>query len=265
MSHPKQIKKSRADELIVLANVAETRNKAQAFIMTSKVEFLDKKNVWRLVEKAGQQLPGDAQFRIIGEIDQDVGRGAKKLRGAIDYWPDLKAKIAGASCLDIGASTGGFSQVLLELGASSVACLDVGTNQLHEKIRNDAKVKSFEQTHVLKVDQQFWDDQGVETPFAVMVTDLSFISVIKVIEHAAEWLKDGGSWVILVKPQFELDASKTPKGIVVDDVHRQEALERVKMSVAKSTGLQVKDSIDCPLEGAKGNREFFLWVEKHIF
>lgn len=232
--------------------------------MTSKVEFKDKSGNWKILEKAGQQIPSDSELRLVGEIDNDVGRGAKKLRGSIDYWSSLKNKIAGSACLDIGSSTGGFTQVLLECGASSVVCVDVGTHQLHEKIRNDKRVKTFEQQHVLKIDRDFWNSNNVELPFKCIVTDLSFISVTKVLEHAVDWLQDGGDWLILVKPQFELDPSKTPNGIVTAEEDRKEALEKVIRSVENIKGLKVKDSMDCPLPGSKGNREYFLWVEKHL-
>lgn len=254
--------KSRADERLGQLSLVESRNKAQALIMRQKVEFYDQKtSTWKRVEKSGQQIPSDAAMRITGEEDQYVGRGAYKLLQALEEWPQIKTQ--GLRCLDIGSSTGGFTQVLLEKGAEFVLALDVGTNQLHEKLRSDSRVFSLEKQHVLKMDQARWKELNLEPSFDVIVSDLSFISLTKIIAHVWPWLAPGGHWVMLVKPQFELDPSKVPKGIVRDEKHRQEALEKVKASIFECSGAHVCATVDCKTQGTEGNTEFLLWATKN--
>ena len=173
--------KLRADELVVKKGLVESRSKAQALIMAEEI-LLARTDasggvVWEPVQKAGQSLPEDAQLKLKHEGPQDVGRGALKLRGAFDQWPELFRMCEGALALDVGSSTGGFTQVLLEKGAARVVALDVGTHQLHESLRKDSRVLSLEQTHVLKVEAADWKGHGIELPFGFVVMDVSFISV----------------------------------------------------------------------------------------
>jgi 23S rRNA (cytidine1920-2'-O)/16S rRNA (cytidine1409-2'-O)-methyltransferase len=209
--------KKRVDELMLERGLVDTRSKAQSFIMQGAVEYLKAgESTWRLVEKAGLALrPSDVELRFrAGTQNQDVGRGAQKLRGALDQWTAINVQAALA--LDLGSSTGGFTQVLLERGATSVVAMDVGTHQLHEKLRADPRVVVMEQTHVLKVDEDFWQDKKATPPFDVIVTDLSFISLTKIIPHVTPWLKKSGHWILLIKPQFEVGPKKAPGGIVKD-------------------------------------------------
>jgi 23S rRNA (cytidine1920-2'-O)/16S rRNA (cytidine1409-2'-O)-methyltransferase len=253
--------KVRADERLVALSLVESRNKAQALIMRNKVEFYDEKNAtWKAVEKAGHQILHHSSMRIVGEDDRYVGRGAYKLLQALKTWPEIL--VSGARCLDIGSSTGGFTQVLLEYGAEHVVALDVGTNQLHEVLRNDSRVLSVEKQHILKVDEARWAELQVQIPFDVFVSDLSFISVTKVIPHVWPWLKRGGHWVLLAKPQFELEPAKVPRGIVKDQKHRKEALDKVKNSILSCTGAKICAAVDCETQGAEGNTEYLVWVTK---
>lgn len=253
--------KVRADERLVALSLVESRNKAQAFIMRGKVEFFEERSAsWKAIEKSGQQIPEAAAMRLIGEEDKYVGRGAYKLLQALNTWTEIP--VQGARCLDIGSSTGGFTQVLLEKGAQHVVALDVGTNQLHERLRGHAQVLSLEKQHVLKMDDARWAEVGVVPRFDILVSDLSFISLTKIIAHAWPWLKPGGSWVMLVKPQFELEPSKVPKGIVKDPKHRKEALDKVVGSILSCAGAVMGASVDCQTQGTEGNTEYLLWVKK---
>lgn len=253
--------KKRADELVFAQGLAETRNKAQALIMASKIQWINGEKL-ETVKKPGQQFSVDVQFQISGAVDNDVSRGAKKLRGALLDWPEIKKQISSGQCLDIGASTGGFTQVLLECGAKKVLDVDVGTHQLHERIRRDPRVYCVEKQHVLKIDDTFWRETKIDPFFEVIVTDVSFISVTKLVDFVASCLKPGASWLVLVKPQFELDASKAPGGIVKEELYRKMALENVLDKIAENATLEVVASADSKLAGVKGNLEFFLWVKK---
>lgn len=256
-------KKLRADQLLVEQKKVETRSKAHALILAGCVEYLSPKG-WQKVSKAGDQLIMETEFRIDDPNLKDVGRGAQKLRGAFVNWPELEAITQGAIALDIGSSTGGFTQVLLEKGAKLVAALDVGTHQLHEKLRNDSRVLSLEQTHVLKIDENFWKDKlkNFDFPFRILVMDVSFISSTKIISHAKNWLSSGGYWVILVKPQFELEPKKLARGIVKEASFRQEALDNV-IKLANELGcFKVVGQSESPITGTDGNVEYLLCLKK---
>jgi len=257
--------KIRADELLLKLALVETRSKAQSFILQGWVEFrsiISKDLLWRKVEKAGQALvESETEIRLTEEaLPKDVGRGAQKLRGAFAHWKQIP--LQGLRGLDIGSSTGGFTQVLLEYGVSVVFAMDVGTHQLHERLRNDPRVIVFEQTHVLKVDEHFWKEKKIEASFDIIVTDVSFISLTKIIPHAAQWLKVKGSWVLLIKPQFEVGPQKAPQGIVREEKYRLEAVTMIRNVVEETKGLRWKEVIQSPLKGADGNVEFLAWIEK---
>lgn len=172
------IKKFRADELIFKAGLTETRTKAQAVIMTGDVEYhiptsqtSDSIN-WSPVKKSGQNLPTNTMFRLKTSAKLDVGRGALKLREAFSMWSPRGLSAENKTCLDIGSSTGGFTQVLLENNAAHVVALDVGTHQLHEKIRSNPKVLSLENQHILKITDQVWLKNKVHVPFDLMVMEI---------------------------------------------------------------------------------------------
>ncbi len=181
---------------------------------------------------------------------------------AFEVWPEILERTQDSVTLDIGSSTGGFTQVLLEKGARLVVALDVGTHQLHEKLRDDLRVLSLEQTHVLKVDDVFFKSKNLEFPFSLLVMDVSFISSTKVLRHAYDWLARGGYWVILVKPQFELEPKKLMRGIVKKPEYRLEALESV-IKLANELGcFKVIGHCESPITGADGNVEYLLCLKK---
>jgi 23S rRNA (cytidine1920-2'-O)/16S rRNA (cytidine1409-2'-O)-methyltransferase len=254
--------KLRADEWLVHLGLVESRSKASALIMAGSVLMKRREDLpWEPVPKPGIRLAEGVGFQINDPTQKDVGRGATKLRGALDVWKTLS--IQGAHALDIGSSTGGFTQVLLERGASSVLAMDVGTHQLHEKLRSDERVFSWEKTHVLHLNPEDWQKSPLKPPFDVIVTDVSFMSSTKLPSVVADWLKPQASWILLVKPQFEVGPKKAPKGIVKEESYRQEAIEGVRLSVAKVPNLVWNQIIESPISGGDGNKEYFAWIQKN--
>ena len=164
--------------------------------------------------------------------------------------------------MDIGSSTGGFTQVLLEAGAQNVVALDVGTHQLHERLRVNPKVVSLENTHVLRIEENFFREKNIALPFDLIVTDVSFISVKKILKHAAEWLVNGGYWIVLVKPQFELEPKKVPKGVVKNPEFRKQALQGVITLATELGCFRVLGQCESPIRGAEGNVEYLVCLQK---
>ncbi len=258
--------KIRADEALVLQKLVENRSKAQALIMQGKVfKWDERQNKNVKVEKAGQAVQIEDKFEIENPFPLDVGRGALKLRAAFNFWPELKTHTEKALALDIGASTGGFTQVLLENGAQKVVALDVGRNQLHERLKSDPRVLNLEKTHILEVQESLWTDHQIQIPFDIIVSDLSFISLKNIIPKAFPWLKKGGRWLLLVKPQFELDAKKVPKGVVKKDEDRILALNKILNVVQEQSEILDYEHQECPIAGGEGNREFLLILRKKSF
>ncbi|MEO5668610.1 MAG: TlyA family RNA methyltransferase [Bdellovibrionota bacterium] len=261
-----KIAKLRADELVVKLGLVESRSKAQAFIMAGEILWARKdsngETRWETVSKAGQALPEDSELRLKHDGPQDVGRGAQKLRKAFEVWPELSHDVQGHLGFDIGSSTGGFTQVLLEKGAARVVALDVGTHQLHERLRQDPRVLSLEQTHVLKVETADWAGFGVELPFRILVTDVSFISVTKILAHAARWMAPGAAWIVLVKPQFELDRARVPRGIVREEADRQDAIRRVRIACEETGILTWCSLVESPIQGGDGNIEYLAYIRR---
>jgi 23S rRNA (cytidine1920-2'-O)/16S rRNA (cytidine1409-2'-O)-methyltransferase len=258
--------KIRADELVVKAGLAESRSKAQALIMAGEILLArtdaSGNKTWEPVQKAGQAVVEDSELKLKHEGPQDVGRGALKLRGAFDQWPEVLERARGALGLDVGSSTGGFTQVLLEKGAARVVALDVGTHQLHERLRRDPRVLSLEQTHILKTEAADWKRHGVELPFGIVVMDVSFISVTRILGHVAPWMEPGAPWIVLVKPQFELDRSRVPKGIVREDSDRKEAIRRVRQACEETGLLTWCGLIESPIQGGDGNIEYLAYIRR---
>jgi 23S rRNA (cytidine1920-2'-O)/16S rRNA (cytidine1409-2'-O)-methyltransferase len=249
--------KVRLDDQLVSLGLAETKTKAQALVLAGQVE-LWREGRWIVQWKAGHPIASDSQLRVL-QPDHDVGRGAKKLRGALrDFGLDLKGL---SWALDVGASTGGFTQVLLEEGLSDVVSLDVGTHQLHERLRRDPRVHVFEQTHVLQIDSAFWQKSQIPLPFDLAVMDVSFIGVRKILDHVHSWLKPQACFLVLVKPQFELGPDFVVGGIVEDPDLQQKAVDDVEQHVRAKGLYSVRGRVPSQIRGAEGNQEFFLWLE----
>ena len=181
-----------------------------------------------------------------------VSRGAHKLLAALDAFP---IEIGGRRAIDVGSSTGGFTEVLIESGADSVVAVDVGRAQLHERLRGHPRVRSMERTNIRDA-----DPADVGAPFDVVVADLSFISLCTVAEHLSALTRKASDLVILIKPQFESDRASIGRGGVVRDASvRENAVDRVVACLA-AAGIRAQGLIESPLKGADGNIEYLLWA-----
>lgn len=236
--------RKRADKLLVELGLAETRSQARALIMAGRV-WLDE----RRVEKAGELVPEDAPLRVTAE-PRYVSRGGEKLEYALKRFG---IAVTGLICADFGASTGGFTDALLQHGAKRVYALDVGYGQLHYRLRSDPRVVVMERTNVRYLER-------LPEPIDLVTIDVSFISLGLVLPAAWRVLKAGGRVIALVKPQFEAGRGQVGKGGIVRDpsVHR-EVLEKVS-ATAKEIGFAVQDLCRSPLLGAEGNVEFLLFL-----
>jgi 23S rRNA (cytidine1920-2'-O)/16S rRNA (cytidine1409-2'-O)-methyltransferase len=240
-------KKERADILLLKSGLAETRHKAQALILSGQVFSGD-----RRVEKAGEFFASDAKITVRENLCPYVSRGGLKLEGAIS---DFNIDVHGLSCIDIGSSTGGFTDCLLKNGASRVIAIDVGHNQLHFKLRQDERVYSMEGYNVRYLKRE-------DLPFIpeLAVIDVSFIS-LKLILQAVKAALPSLRVVALVKPQFEAGKGKVGKGGVVrDETVKMEVLYAIKEEAIK-LGFSVINETKSSLKGPKGNEEFFLHLE----
>ena len=237
--------KTRADQLLVDRGLAESRARAQALILAGLVFSGERK-----LEKAGQPLPEDAPLEVRGRDHPWVSRGGIKLAFALDHfgWD-----VAGAVALDVGASTGGFTDVLLQRGAARVYAVDVGTNQLAWKLRSDPRVLSHERTNA-----RYLTGEVVTEPVDLIVCDASFISLAKVLDRALDMAKPGGRLIALIKPQFEAARAEVGKGGVVRD---SEVHARVCTAAAgwlRNRGWTIDGVEPSPITGPEGNVEFLI-------
>jgi 23S rRNA (cytidine1920-2'-O)/16S rRNA (cytidine1409-2'-O)-methyltransferase len=229
--------KKRLDVLLVERGLAESRSQAQALVLAGRVPGF---------EKPGAQVD-DSSAVSVEQPARFVSRGGEKLAHGLDA---LGVDPGGRDALDLGASTGGFSDVLLQRGATRVIALDVGYGQLHPRIREDSRVTVIERTNAREL---------TELPFApeLVVADLSFISIRKALPPALAVARPGWEAVVLVKPQFEAGRSDAPKGVVRDPaVHARVLRETAEAALA--WGAETRGIVDSGLPGPKGNREFFL-------
>jgi 23S rRNA (cytidine1920-2'-O)/16S rRNA (cytidine1409-2'-O)-methyltransferase len=237
--------KTRLDRLLVDRGLVESREKAQALILAGEVFCQGQKAV-----KAGQSVAGDAEVEVRARPPY-VGRGGFKLAAALRHF---EIPVSGAACLDIGSSTGGFTDALLQAGAARVHAVDVGAGQLDWKLRTDARVMLHEGINARHLR---FEDIGERVDLAVC--DVSFISVTLILPAAVPLLKPDGRMVILVKPQFEAGRGQVGKGGIVRDpeIHRA-ACERVERAV-RDFGFQAA-LLDSPILGTEGNKEFLLYA-----
>ncbi|MBI1898901.1 MAG: TlyA family RNA methyltransferase [Acidobacteria bacterium] len=236
--------KKRIDQLLVERGLAESRQKAQALILAGQVFVADQK-----VEKAGQPVPTDAQIRVAGR-PLYVSRGGPKLAAALDHFG---IGPGGRVCLDIGASTGGFTDCLLQRGAARVYAVDVGAGQLDWRLRTDPRVRLIEHCNA-----RYLRPEDIGEPCDLAVCDVSFISATLIVPVIPPLLRESGEMVILVKPQFEVGREQVGKGGVVRDpeLHRA-ACARVQAAV-EAVGFRTR-IMASPIPGAEGNREFLLY------
>ncbi len=241
--------RTRLDKLVLERGLAPTREKAQALILAGQIHLNG-----RRADKAGMPVPADARVELVGEPPRYVSRGGIKLEGALE---DFSLDPTGKICLDIGSSTGGFTDCLLQHGAARVYAVDVGKGQLDWKLRQDARVVVRE-----GINARHLTPEDIGEPVDWVTLDVAFISVAKILPAALACARPGATFLILVKPQFELSQKQVGKGGIVRDpaLHR-EAVEKVTQA-AVEVGLgeiQVRES---RLPGAEGNREFFLCARR---
>ena len=243
------VEKKRLDVLLIEKGLEESRSKAAARIMAGQVVVND-----QMIDKPGTQVKSDAHIRLKGKGLPFVSRGGLKIEGAFSHWP-IQAQ--NRICLDVGSSTGGFTDFLLQKGAQKVFAVDVGYGQLHWKLQTDDRVINMERTHILKTTPNDYDG----TP-DLCVMDVSFISVAKILPHLQTLLAPKAELVILVKPQFELSAAEVGKGGIVRDAEkRQKALKSV-CDKALELNLEIVGHIESPIQGAEGNIEFLLYLKR---
>lgn len=234
--------KERADKLLVAKGLVATRSQAQSYINLKNV-FAN--NI--LVTKTGELFDDETIFEV--RVDkQYVGRGALKLKGALEYF---KCSIQDQVVMDVGASTGGFTEILLDAGAQKIFAIDVGTDQLAEKIRTDPRVVNLEKTHILEL-------QTLPSKVDGVVMDLSFISVTKIIPHLAQHFTP--DWmIILVKPQFEVGPEGVNhNGIVKSEQLREQAKKNI-VKIGEATGMKCRGEMPSPIEGKAGNKEYLIY------
>jgi 23S rRNA (cytidine1920-2'-O)/16S rRNA (cytidine1409-2'-O)-methyltransferase len=245
--------KVRLDKLILQRGLASSRERAQALVLAGRVLVNEQK-----VEKAGASVDDEAVLRILGDEMPYVSRGGLKLARAIEHW---RIEVQGKVCLDIGTSTGGFTDCLLQSGAAQVIAVDTGYGQIDMKLRNDPRVRLLEKTNARYLTpEQLWPDERASA-ISLVVMDVSFISatlVLPVVVRCARAVPGGFELVVLVKPQFEVGRENVGKGgIVRDPEAQQSAVQRVRATVAELGGVEV-EVIESPILGTEGNREFLL-------
>jgi 23S rRNA (cytidine1920-2'-O)/16S rRNA (cytidine1409-2'-O)-methyltransferase len=244
-----KISKFRLDSLLVERGLAENRERAQALILSGAVLVDD-----RPVDKVGTPIPAAAVIRIRGEVNPYVSRGGLKLRGALDA---LGVSAAGLVALDVGASTGGFTDHLLQAGAAKVYAVDVGYGQLAWKLREDPRVVNIERTNI-----RHYDGAGITDGIDLAVLDASFISLKLIIPPVLRLIKGGALLVALIKPQFEVEKGEVGNhGVVREPALHQRVLAEIE-AFCRGLGLTVLGICESPLTGPAGNREFFICLRK---
>jgi 23S rRNA (cytidine1920-2'-O)/16S rRNA (cytidine1409-2'-O)-methyltransferase len=240
-------KRVRLDKLLVDSGYFDSRQRAQRAILAGEILVAE-----RVFDKPGSLVLPDAAIRVTA-AERYVGRGGYKMEAALD---SFGIDPSGRRCLDVGASTGGFTDCLLQRGASEVVTVDVGHNQLAWKIRSDSRVKVFE-----GINARFLAAEQLGANFSLAVADVSFISLTLVLGPIFKCLQQTGEIVALIKPQFELDAKRVDKGGVVRDAtNRAAAVEKIQNFVTGQLGRQWLGVIESPILGAKGNQEFLAWL-----
>ena len=253
----------RVDQLLVERGLASSRSQAQRLI-SAGVRWLAPAG-WKAVAKNGDELPPDAEIELLDAAEaRYVSRGGLKLEAAL--------KISGIDvqdkdCLDVGQSTGGFTDCLLQQGAAQVVGIDVGQGQLHQNMRSDERVVCVEQVNARNLDAQAWiagDGRPEHAPaqFDLVVADVSFISLTLVLPAIVPLARDGADFLLLVKPQFELQPAQIGKHGLVKDPASYVVVEQRIRECCATLGLQVKNWFDSAITGGDGNREFFLHARK---
>ncbi len=247
-TRPAKAGKPRLDHRLTELGLAESTSQAQRLIMAGLVYVDGQKS-----DKPGTRVSAAAEVEL-RETLRYVSRGGLKLEKAMDAYP-LEA--SGAVCLDVGASTGGFTDVLLQRGAAKVYAVDVGHGQLHYRLQHDERVINLERTHAKDLSPTI-----IPEPVDAVVIDTSFISLTRVLPPAWALLKPGGWCVALIKPQFEVGPKLLSKGVVRDEDARREAVERIVAMAKELPGAEFIGVTESPIHGPKGNIEYLLGLKR---
>ena len=242
-------KKKRLDILLLDSGLVKSRERGKSLIMAGKV-LVDN----RPIDKPGMMVSQDSNVRLKGEDIPYVSRGGLKLEKALDT---LKLNVKGFDCLDIGASTGGFTDCLLQKGAKHVFAVDVGYGQLAWKLRQDSRVTVFERTNIRKMPYE-----ALPCPVDLVTIDVSFISLKIVVPSALKFTKNNTIIISLIKPQFEIGKGKVGKGGIIKDPAAHIEIIQDLILFFNSIGLRCIEMIESPILGIKGNREFFIILKK---
>ena len=238
-------KKLRLDQILLNRNLAESKSKAQAIIMAGQV-FVDGIKI----NKSGYNIKSDSLIEIKNLGPEWVSRGAMKLIKALDTH---QIQVSNKICIDLGSSTGGFTDVLIQRGAKKVYAVDVGTNQLHEKLKKNTQVISFEKTNA-----RYLTKELISELIEIMVCDVSFISLKKVIVPNLNLLKNQSTIIALIKPQFESKKNESKKGVVRDSKIHKRICNETKDWFESDCDCKVLSIIESPIKGPKGNVEFLI-------
>ena len=246
------MKRERIDKLLVAAGLADSRTKAQALVMAGMVLANEQR-----VEKPSQEFSPETKIRLKGDAAETkyASRAGLKLERALQ---EFKIDVTGLICLDIGASTGGFTDCLLLHGAKKVSAVDAGTNQLVWRLRNDERVEVRENANA-----RYLKPEDFAEKFDLVVMDVSFISVTKIFPALGVLLKENGKMVVLIKPQFEVGKGEVGKGGIVREPEKHDRVVREVNGSAMKFGFEVLGFIDSPILGADGNKEFLGFYKKN--
>ncbi len=243
--------------MLVERGLVPSRERAQSMLLAGRVLVDGQK-----IEKAGSSVSADVEIRLLGDDLKYVGRGGLKLEAALEKW---KIDVTGRTCMDVGASTGGFTDCMLQHGAVEVVAVDTGYGQIAAKLRTDLRVKLLENTNARYLTEEKLRSAGAAAAVSFVAADVSFISVTLILPAVVQAITAANpgnqEFVILVKPQFEVGRERVGKGGIVRDADaQQDAVKRVSTSV-KELGGRTLDVMDSPILGAEGNREFLLHAE----
>ena len=249
----------RIDQLIVQRGMVPTRSAAQRLIERKAVRWLGPKG-WLVPTKSGEDVPDDAKVEITDDAElRFVSRGGLKLEGAVAR---CGFTVAGRTCLDVGQSTGGFTDLLLQQGATKVVGLDVGRDQLAAKLRDDPRVVSYEGINARDVSESAFAQEWAPASFDVVVADVSFISLTHVLPTLFSYMAPDADLLVLVKPQFELQPEHIGKGgLVKNEASYALVRQRIEQACAQQ-GLVLISYFDSPITGGDGNREFFVFARR---
>ena len=251
MKHERPERHQRIDKMLVDRGLAESRTKAQALVMAGVV-LVDEQRI----NKPSDTVGPNADIRLKGGDDPTsryVGRGGLKLESALR---EFEIEVKGFNCLDVGASTGGFTDCLLQHGAQRVTAIDVGHNQIDWRLRTDSRVEVRE-----GINARYLKADDFEEKFDLAVMDVSFISATKIMPAILPLLKDASCLIVLIKPQFEVGRGEVGKGGIVRDSEKRARVIAEVNSAAESMGLRVRNVIESPIHGADGNVEFLAIYE----